>query len=108
MTRKGTRVRYRSISGQIYDAVTTSEVNQAGFVAVEIETRDGESQLGLVGGETPEAVTVLQAGGTKIVIPRKAIMRMATSGQSLMPEGFERILLPADLADLIAYLRSPS
>jgi putative heme-binding domain-containing protein len=79
-----------------------------GFVAVEIETRDGESRQGLVGAETPEAVTLLQAGGAQVVIPRKDVLRMGTSGQSLMPEGLEAGRTPEQLRDLIAFLQEGS
>jgi len=34
--RKGDAVSYRSISGQVYDAVLASEVSPVGFVAVEV------------------------------------------------------------------------
>ena len=103
-----TGVAHRSVEDLLSNILDPNMAINPGFVAVEIETRDGESQLGLVGGETPDAVTVLQAGGTKIVIPRKAITRMATSGQSLMPEGLEAGRSPQQLRDLIAFLQEGS
>lgn len=36
MPRRGDPVHYRSISGDIYDAVLTSDVSKVGFAAVEI------------------------------------------------------------------------
>ena len=77
-----------------------------GFVAMEIETRDGETQQGLLASETPEALTLLQAGGQRRIISRREVVRMQSSGQSLMPEGLETGKTPEQLRDLIAFLQA--
>ncbi len=38
-------------------------------------------------------------------IPRDRIEQIASSGQSLMPEGLEKDRSPQDFADLIAFLK---
>lgn len=103
-----TGVAHRSVEDLLSNILDPNMAINPGFVAVEIETRDGESQQGLVGGESAEAVTLLQAGGTQVVIPRKEVLRMTTSGQSLMPEGLESGRTPEQLRDLIAFLQEGS
>ena len=101
-------VAHRSVEDLLSNILDPNMAINPGFVAVEIETRDGESRQGLVGGETPEAVTLFQAGGVSLVIPRKDIVRMASSSQSLMPEGLEAGRTPEQLRDLIAFLQEGS
>ena len=46
------------------------------------------------------------AGGVAVLVAaRRDIESLRGTGRSLMPEGFEEVLAPADLADLIAFLR---
>ncbi len=103
-----TGVTHRSVEDLLSNILDPNMAINPGFVAVGIETRDGESRQGLVGGETPEAITLLQAGGLRIVIPRKDIVHMTTSGQSLMPEGLEAGRTPEQIRDLIAFLQEGS
>jgi hypothetical protein len=49
-------------------------------------------------------VTLRRQDGKEDVLLRSQIDAMTASGQSLMPEGIEKDLKPADLADLISYL----
>jgi putative heme-binding domain-containing protein len=65
----------------------------------------GEIESGILSSESAEAVTLLQAQGKKVVIPRREIKRLESSGLSLMPEGVEAGMTPADLRDLIAFLQ---
>lgn len=78
------------------------------YAAVTVVTHDGEAFTGLLRGESPEAVQLLRPEGRVETIPRGSIEAFRGSRLSLMPEGFERTLAPADLADLIAWLRRPS
>lgn len=78
------------------------------YAAVTVVTHDGEAITGLLRGESAGAVQLLRPEGRVETIPRSAIEVFRGSRRSLMPEGFERALAPADLADLIAWLRRPS
>ena len=49
-------------------------------------------------------MTLKRAEGATDVVPRSQIEAIASTGQSLMPEGLEKGLEPQDFADLIAYL----
>jgi putative membrane-bound dehydrogenase-like protein len=71
------------------------------YVSYVVETKDDESVIGLVSGETGATVTVRQAFGKEDVVSRANIKKMQSQGQSLMPEGLEAGLAPQDLADLL-------
>jgi putative membrane-bound dehydrogenase-like protein len=74
------------------------------YIAFEIQTKDGESSVGIIANETTSTITVLQAYGKSDVIPRAAVKSMRSLGQSLMPEGLEQGLTTQDLANLMEYI----
>jgi putative heme-binding domain-containing protein len=74
-------------------------------VGVVVATVDGQVRTGLVVEETPEAIRLRRAEGIEEMVPRAALEALRPTGRSLMPEGFEQVLTPQDLADLIGYLR---
>jgi putative heme-binding domain-containing protein len=74
------------------------------FQAYEVELKDGDSLIGLVGNETASSVTVRQAFGKEEVVPRSNIARIRNQNQSLMPEGLEAGLKLQDVADLLEFV----
>jgi putative heme-binding domain-containing protein len=82
------------------------EVN-SNYFAYSVETRDGESLVGLLVNESANSVTVRMAGGTESVVPRANIASMQSQGRSLMPEGLEEGLSAQDMADLLEFILAP-
>ena len=76
------------------------------YMNYNVETTDGRLFTGLIAEESANSVTLKRAEGVADVISRSRIEAMASTGQSLMPEGLEKGLEPMDLADLISYVRS--
>lgn len=74
------------------------------YMAFNIETKDGESYVGIIANESTASVTVRQAYGKEDVIQRSNIKGMKTQSQSLMPEGLEAGLKPQDLANLLEFI----
>jgi putative membrane-bound dehydrogenase-like protein len=74
------------------------------YISYVVETKDGESYIGLVANESVTTVTIRQAYGKENIINRSDIKKMQSQGQSLMPEGLEAGLKPQDLADLMEYI----
>lgn len=66
--------------------------------------KDGRVVTGLVASETANAITLKRQEGQADVILRADLDDLSTAGRSLMPEGLENDLKPADLADLIAFV----
>ena len=74
------------------------------YIAFQIDTRDGESLLGIIANETTSSITVRQAYGKEDVVLRSNMKGMTSQGQSLMPEGLEQGLTPQDFANLLEYI----
>jgi putative membrane-bound dehydrogenase-like protein len=74
------------------------------YIAFEIETKDGESTIGIIANESTSTITVAQAYGKKEVIPRVNMKSMRSLSQSLMPEGLEQGLTSQDLSNLLEYI----
>ncbi len=74
------------------------------YIAFEIETKDGETLVGILSNETLSSLTVRQGYGKEEVIPRANVRAMRSQGQSLMPEGLEQGLSPQDIADLLEFI----
>jgi putative heme-binding domain-containing protein len=73
-----------------------------------IDTKDGRTLTGTIGGETPNTITVRQpAPAGDVVIPKNEIEKRRTSPISMMPEGLLDQMKPEEVRDLIGYLASP-
>ena len=78
---------------------------EARYVSYTAVTRDDLEYTGIIITETANSLTLRQAGGKDVTILRNELKELNGGGRSLMPDGFENILSPQALADLIAYLR---
>jgi putative heme-binding domain-containing protein len=76
------------------------------FIACIVELANGGTIAGLIKSETATSVTLVQPGGISGTLLRPEIKRITPAKSSLMPEDFEKSVSPAELADLVAFLRS--
>ena len=67
-------------------------------------TTDGRTVTGLLASESTAAITLRPADGKESTILRADLDSLKSRGRSLMPEGLEKDIPPAAMADLIAYL----
>lgn len=74
------------------------------YTAYVVETRDGDSQVGVIASETAASVTLRMALGMEVVLGRDSIKSMRSAGLSMMPEGLEEGMKAQDLADLMEYV----
>ena len=79
---------------------------QPNFATYVVETQDGKVLNGLLVGDTATSVTLRRAEAKEDVVLRSNIETIVSNGKSLMPEGFEKDVSPAAIADLLAYLKS--
>jgi putative heme-binding domain-containing protein len=100
-----TDVSHRSVEDLASNILDPNMAINPGFVSYTAITDSGEIETGILQSESPEAVTLLQAQGKKVTIPRRKLTQIQSSGLSLMPEGLEAGMTPADLRDLIAFLQ---
>jgi putative heme-binding domain-containing protein len=66
---------------------------------------DGRQQVGLVTDETATSLTLVTADGRKQSVLRRDIEELTLGQLSFMPEGLDKDLSDADLADLISFLQ---
>jgi putative membrane-bound dehydrogenase-like protein len=75
------------------------------FEPVIVRTRGGE-QMGLARKDAADEIILAAAPGAEIHIPRSEVIETQFANISLMPAGFDGLLTPQEIADLIAFLRS--
>jgi putative heme-binding domain-containing protein len=75
------------------------------YVNYLVTTKDGRMYDGLLGNETPGAVTLRGGAEEDVTILRKNIAEIRASTISLMPEDLEKSMSKQTVADVIAYLR---
>ncbi|HVX64296.1 MAG TPA: PVC-type heme-binding CxxCH protein [Pirellulales bacterium] len=66
---------------------------------------DGRSYLGVMAAETAVSITLKEQEGKQHVLLRNELEELVATGKSLMPEGLEKDVSPADMNDLLTYLR---
>ena len=67
--------------------------------------RRGQSFTGMIDSQTATSVTLIREESKTTTILHSDIHELASTGKSLMPEGFEKKIKPQEMADLIAFLQ---
>jgi putative membrane-bound dehydrogenase-like protein len=75
------------------------------YISYTATTKGGKIVNGLIASETGSGLTLIAADGQKHTIARSDLDELVSTGKSLMPEGLEKDIAIADMADLIAFLR---
>lgn len=71
-----------------------------------LETKDGQSHLGVIKSHTAEGLLLIDLSGQEKNVPHDQIIADTQLPTSLMPSGLDQTISRQDLCDLIAYLRS--
>ena len=77
---------------------------EGNYVQYTVATTEGRMINGLLASETKTTVELIDSEGKRQTILRQDIDEMAASKKSLMPDGFEKQVTPAQLNDLLAFL----
>ncbi len=77
---------------------------EAKFTSYAVSTIDGRVLTGMIAAETATSVTLRRQEMKEDLLLRSMIDEIASTGQSLMPEGFEKDVAPTEMADLIAFV----
>ena len=81
---------------------------QPGYSAYTCTLNTGEQLYGLLASETASSVVMKLPDGTKRTVLRNQIKTLQSQNLSLMPEGLEGAIDHQQMADLIAFLRTPA
>ncbi len=77
------------------------------YETVQITRKDGSQAFGIITNQSDDTLTMTSAAGSPpAAIPRSEIKSVNPAPLSLMPQGFDQILSPAELADIISYLQT--
>ncbi len=98
-------VAHRSVEDLLANILDPNMAINPGFVAYVAETRSGEIQTGLLVSQDSTSINLLQAEEHIVVVPRRDLLKLESSGKSLMPVGLEQGKTPQDLRNLIAFLQ---
>jgi hypothetical protein len=69
-----------------------------------VVTEDGRVLTGLLASESKTTVELVDIEGKKVAVQRADIAQMVSSPRSLMPDGFEKQMSRAEIADLLEFL----
>jgi putative membrane-bound dehydrogenase-like protein len=95
----------RGTESILFNILAPSREVEPRFLEYVLTTADGQVITGLIAGETSTAVTLRGADGKTTTVLRSDIANMFTTGKSLMPEGFEKVIDKRSMADLLTYLQ---
>jgi putative membrane-bound dehydrogenase-like protein len=92
----------------VKDILAPNDVISPGFVTYTVGTKTGRDYTGLLSAESASSVTLKKPRAeTEIILRRDIEENPKSSPISLMPENFAAELKPNDVADVIAWIRSP-
>ncbi len=97
-------VRTHGREGLLVDIFDPNRKVDPAYLQYEVERHDGSREFGAIVEETDAAITLVQAFGSRVTIPRREIAALRNETRSLMPEGLETSLTLQQTADLLAYL----
>lgn len=75
------------------------------YISYSVATLDGRLHIGLIKSETSTTLTLVNTEGQEIVILRRDVDSMRSTGRTLMPEDLEKVLSPQDVADVLELIR---
>jgi putative membrane-bound dehydrogenase-like protein len=91
----------------LVEAIVFPSVSLArGFESYSAVTKDGRVTSGLLGRETAAAIYLRATDRSETRVERRDIDELVPSPTSIMPQGLEKSLSPAELRDVVAYLES--
>jgi putative membrane-bound dehydrogenase-like protein len=91
----------------LLQAIAEPNMNiRQGYAAVVIENLVGENAIGILEHESPQAVTLAQPGGGRVIWGRPNIQLVQPQPWSIMPEGLLNGLSQQQVADLLGAIMS--
>lgn len=95
------RASFEQLVSNVFDP---SLVIGSAYQATTVATAKGRLVTGLVVEDSPIRISLKVQGGMLEVIPRSEVEQVTVSANSLMPEGLEKQITPAEMSDLFAFL----
>jgi putative heme-binding domain-containing protein len=77
-----------------------------GYEPVLVTTRGGAVQGGILASDGADEIVLVSAVGAEVRVARADIVDIQPDRVSLMPDGYDTLLTPQELADLVAFLQA--
>jgi putative heme-binding domain-containing protein len=77
---------------------------EGNFKLYRVQTADDRAVLGILGAQTGTSVEIIDSEAKRHALAKSDIVSMKETDKSLMPEGFEKVMKPQELADLLEFL----
>lgn len=77
---------------------------EGNFKLYRVTTADDRTVLGILGAQTGTSVEIIDAEAKRHPLAKTDIVAMKETDKSLMPEGFEKVMKPDELSDLLEFL----
>jgi putative membrane-bound dehydrogenase-like protein len=71
-----------------------------------VTLKNGKQVSGIIAGEAAAGITLRRAEGQADTVLRQDVEAIESTGRSLMPDGLEKTMTVAEVADLIAFLKN--
>lgn len=98
--------RTKTAAQLLADIIQPNRAIDSNYIGYQVLLKDGTTATGLLTAETSTSITMKQPGAKVLTIARDDIEVIKASGVSLMPDGLEKNIPPAAMADLLAYLKN--
>lgn len=95
----------KPVEWMLHAILDPSQAVEARYRAWILQLEGGESISGIIAAETANNLVLRYAGNPEVPVLRSQIREMTPMKESLMPAGFESVLQPQDMADLLAWVR---
>ena len=96
--------RTKTAAALLADILDPNQAIDNNYVNYLVTLKSGKSLSGILAAETASSITLRRAEKQTDVVLRQDIEEIASSGVSLMPEGLEKTITVADMADLLDFL----
>ncbi len=98
--------RTKTPAALLFDIIVPNAAIDANYVNYVVATKDGRILTGLLTAESASSITLKRAENQTDVVLRKDIDEIASTGVSLMPDGFESKIGLQEMADLLGFLKN--
>jgi putative heme-binding domain-containing protein len=97
--------RTKTLAALLNDILVPNAAIDNNYINYLVSTKDGRVLTGMLAAETATSVTLKRAEGQTDTLLRKDIEEITSTGISLMPDGLEKNITIADMADLLRFLK---
>jgi putative membrane-bound dehydrogenase-like protein len=98
--------RTKTLSALMTDILNPNQAIDNNYVNYVVTTKAGKVLTGMIAAETATSLTLRRAEGQTDTVLRQDVDEVVSSGISLMPEGLEKQITVAEMADLLSFLKN--